>query len=350
MRADPAQAARDWLAGLPERVQRVIPGWPALPPNVRATTLLLVSFVFFTFEIVGAKMLGDRLPTAQVVFVRSLAQLILLAPFMALAGRTILESVHLPLHLMRSTFGLLGLFCYFYSFGNLPLANATTLSFTKALFLTIAAAVVLREAVGPRRWGATAIGLFGVLLVVRPGMEGFDAVSVIAIFGAMFGAGLMICTKMLTGLESTLKIMAFVAVITTSLSAIPGLAMWQAPDAFETTWLLVIGLFGPIGQFFGISAFRVGEASFLAPVDYLRLLISIVVGFLLFAEFPDVWTFLGAAVIVGSALYVNHREIQVARERAGLSAGTSRAPVLQTVMAMAATLYHRFMARREKDV
>ncbi len=301
--------------GLRQRMAPLAAAWRTLPGNIRGTVLLLISFCFFTFEIVGAKMLGERLPTAQVVFVRSIAQLIFLLPFIYAAGLVVFRTAHLPLHVLRSTFGVVGLFCYFYSFGHLPLANATTLSFTKALFLTIAAYFILREQVGPQRWTATLIGLFGVLIVVRPGMAGFDAVSLIAIMGAMTGAGLMTCTKLLTGRESTLSIMAYVAVITTGLSILPGLWFWQAPDGFELTWLIVIGVFGPIGQYFGISAFRAGDASFLAPIDYVRLLISVVVGLWLFHERPDVWTGLGAVVIVASTLYVNRSELRRARSR-----------------------------------
>lgn len=315
------------LVAARRRLAPLAGAWQALPGNLRGTVLLLVSFGFFTFEIVAAKMLGDRLPTAQVVFVRSAAQLVALLPFIAAVGPAVFRTSHFPLHLLRSTFGVVGLFCYFYSFGHLPLANATTLTFTKALFLTIAAHVVLRETVGPRRWAATLVGLLGVLIVVRPGMEGFSAVSLVAVFGAMTGAGLMTCTKLLTGRESTLAIMVWVAVITTAFSAVPGLLAWQSPDDFELTWLLVIGVFGPIGQYFGISAFRVGEASFLAPVDYVRLLISVVVGFWLFAERPDPWTALGALVIVGSTLYVNHREMQVARARRAASALPATPPL-----------------------
>lgn len=300
--------------------------WAELPGNIRGTALLVISFGFFTFEIVGAKMLGERLPTAQVVFVRSAAQLIALVPFIAMAGLVVFRTNHLGLHVLRSTLGVAGLFCYFYSFGHLPLANATTLSFTKALFLTILAALVLREVVGPRRWTATLIGLLGVLIVVRPGMEGFDWVALVAVLGSLTGAGLMTCTKMLTGKESTLSIMAYVAVITTAYSIGPGLWSWKAPDSFELTWLIVIGVSGPIGQFFGISAFRAAEASFLAPIDYVRLLISVLVGMWLFAEVPTIWTGLGAAVIVGSTLYVNHREMQVARARRAASIGASPAP------------------------
>ena len=313
---------------LGRRIAPLAAGWHGLPGNIRGTVLLLVSFVFFTFEIVGAKMLGERLPTAQVVFVRSIAQLIALLPFIYAAGLVVFRTAHLPLHVLRSTFGVVGLFCYFYSFGHLPLANATTLSFTKALFLTIAAWLILREQVGPHRWIATTIGLLGVLIVVRPGMAGFDAVSLVAILGAMTGAGLMTCTKLLTGRENTLSIMAYVAVITTALSIGPGLWFWQAPDRFELAWLIVIGVMGPIGQFFGISAFRAGDASVLAPIDYVRLLISVAVGLWLFAEHPDFWTGLGAAVIVMSTLFVNRVELQRARARSPVPRQPPGAPPL----------------------
>lgn len=316
-------------AALAARLAPLRLAWGALPGALRGAVLLIVSFFFFTFEIVGAKMLGDRLPTAQVTFVRSFGQLVVLAPFIAMAGGAMFRWKLAHLHLLRSTLGIAGLYAYFYSFGHMPLAAATTLSFTKALFLVFLAWAILREQVGPRRWSATLAGLVGVLIVVRPGADSFEWVSLIAVFSAICGAGLMVTTKFLTGRESTLSIMCWVAVITTVYSVGPGLWFWQAPDAFELKWLAIIGLFGPIGQFFGISAFRAADASFLAPIDYLRLLISVGAGFWLFAERPDVYTALGAAVIVGSTLYVNHREMRVARARARAARVPPPGPPLQ---------------------
>jgi drug/metabolite transporter (DMT)-like permease len=111
--------------------------------------------------------------------------------------------------------------------------------------------------------------------------------------------------------------MAYIAIITTLGSMVPGLLAWQTPTPTQALWLLVIGVFGPAGQYLAIRAFRLGEASALAPVDYARLLYAVAAGYLIFAELPDRYTVAGAGIIVASTLYITLREAQLARRQRG---------------------------------
>lgn len=283
--------------------------WGELTPNLRGMLLVLIAMLFFTVEQVAAKTVGGSLPTAQLAFVRSFAQLVLVMPFLVSAGIGVLRTSHLRLHLLRSTFGVIGLYCYYYSVVRLPLATSTTLSFTKSLFQTMLAAWILGELVRRHRRIATLVGFIGVLIVVRPGAEGPSVAALAGLAGAATGAALMITTKVLAQRESTLSIMVYIALILTAVSAVPGLLAWRTPTVAEVPWLVVIGLFGPIGQYFAISGWRAGEASFLAPVDYLRLVMSAAAGFLVFAEIPDLGTAVGAAIIVFSTLALTRREL-----------------------------------------
>lgn len=107
--------------------------------------------------------------------------------------------------------------------------------------------------------------------------------------------------------------MAYIALFTTLGSLVPGILAWQTPTAWQALWLVVIGFFGPVGQYVAIRAFRLGEASAMAPVDYARLIFAVGAGFLVFGELPDRWTVLGAAIIVSSTLYITIREARLAR-------------------------------------
>jgi drug/metabolite transporter (DMT)-like permease len=288
--------------------------WARLPGNLKGAAILVFAYFLFTFEIIAARMLGATMATEQVVLVRSAAQLLVVIPFVVHSGLglNILRTRHLGLHLLRGTLSVVGLYFYFYSFGHLPLANATTISFTKALFLVLLAQIVLGEVVRAPRWIATLVGFAGVLLVVRPGLDGFDAAAVAGVLGSFTGAGLLLVTKLLARHETPLAIMVYVALVTTGASLVPGLIAWHVPNAYELVALLLIGVFGPMGQYFNILAFRAAEASSLAAIDYVRLIFSAVAGFLIFSEIPDLWTAAGAAVIVGSTFFLTRHEAKAA--------------------------------------
>ncbi len=301
--------------------------WRALPDNLRGILLALLAMLMTTFEVVAARSIADRIAIEQIVLVRSAAQILVVIPFVvhARALTRILRTDHKLLLGLRGVLTAAGMFFYFYSFSHMPLADATVISFTKALFVVALAGVVLGEVVGGARWAATLAGFLGVLLVVRPGMTEFDIAAVAGILGAMSGAGLQLCTRALALRESPLAIMVYVALVTTAIWLPPGLIAWQAPSATELAFLLAVGLCGSMGQFFNISSFRAADASVLAPFDYVRLLYSTVAGFLIFAEIPAALTFAGAAVIIATSLFLAHYEMRRARASAPAPLATSQA-------------------------
>jgi len=284
--------------------------WDALTPNLRGMLLMLLAYAIFTFEVMGARALGGVLPTEQVVLVRAASQLMLVIPFVIASsvGLSVLRTRRPALHLLRGLFTVSGLFLYFYSFGHLPIADATAISFTKALFLVPLAAILLGEKLLPRRWIAALIGFGGVLLVARPGLDASGLAALAGLVGAGTGAGIMLVTKMLAAQETPLTIMVYVALIATAISLIPGLLSWQHPEGEAFWWLVAIGLAGPIGQYINICAIRAAEASALAPVDYVRLIYGTIAGYFVFHEVPDGGTLAGAAVIVASTLFLARRE------------------------------------------
>ncbi|UZF94989.1 DMT family transporter [Bosea sp. NBC_00550] len=310
------------MTGKAGRHSRAAQEWRQMSVNLKGAAFVVLAYLLFTVEVVAARLLGPTMATEQVVLVRSAAQMLIVVPFVIRsgAGVGILRTQHLKLHLLRGAFSVAGLYCYFYSFGQLPLAAATTISFTKALFIVVFAQIVLGEIVRLPRWLATAAGFAGVLLVARPGLSGFDMAALAGLLGAMMGAGLLLVTKLLSRHESPLAIMVYVALITTVASLGPGLAVWKTPDAGQLLALGLIGLFGPVGQYVNILGFRIAEASSLASIDYVRLIFSTIAGYLVFTEIPDVWTVAGALVIVGSTLFLTRHESRAARIAAGAPA------------------------------
>jgi drug/metabolite transporter (DMT)-like permease len=200
---------------------------------------------------------------------------------------------------------------------DLPMADATATSFVSPLFVTALSIPILGEIVGWRRWLATIVGLIGVLVVVRPGGDGFHSASFFVLGSSFFWAFSLIVTRMMSRTEVPVVTLAYSATIGFILLSLAVPFSWQALDLNTILIGLFIGGISTIGHIFLIQAFRYADASLLAPFAYSQLLWSSIFGYLVFAAIPDIWTYVGAAIIAASGLYIAHRE----RIRAKLVAG-----------------------------
>lgn len=276
--------------------------------NVLGTVLLTVSWVFFTTEMVVVRILSETLSVWQVAVFRQGTQVIALAPFIVLTKGAVLRTGRLPLHGARALCSSGGMILFYLAFALLPLALATTLTFLQAMFVILLAAVLLGERIGPRRIAAVIAGFAGVLIVMRPGVAAVEPGMLVALAGAFVAALLMIITRSLSATESRLSIMLYSSTFGLLLVALPAVWMWQPLEAHHLPLLLLVGVAGTTGQFLMVGAFQVAEASALAPVDYVRLIFAVIAGYAMFGEVPDIWTWAGAAVIVGAVAYATHRE------------------------------------------
>ncbi|WP_270935127.1 DMT family transporter [Falsiroseomonas oryzae] len=280
----------------------------------RAALLSVFSALLFNLETVVVKAI-EGVPLATIVLARALGQLAWTVPSFLRDPVGLMRTGQLRLNLLRGAMSGISWYAYFISFAALPLATATVLSFTSVLFVTALAGPVLGERVRWRRWTATLVGFLGVLAIVRPGAVEVGWPVAAAIGSAFLGAAIMLTTKMLARSERTPTIMFYIGVVTTVMTlpvALPGLA-W--PGWWNLGLLVLTGLCGPFAMHVWITALRLADASVLAPISYVRLIFAAAFGVLLFNEVPDAWLGLGAALIVGSALYITHREAQVAQRR-----------------------------------
>jgi drug/metabolite transporter (DMT)-like permease len=197
----------------------------------------------------------------------------------------------------------------------LPLADATAIAFSQPLFSVVVAAAIAGEKVRWRRWSATIIGFAGVLVMVRPGEGSLQLGALVALANAAAVAVSILLVKRLSDTETPLMILTQFAIFSTILLALPAIWVWRWPDLWG--WVLAVGiaLSATIGQYFWVQAFKSGEMSAVAPFEYMRLPFAVFVGWLVWGEMPVIWTYIGAAIVIGSALYIAHREHQLARER-----------------------------------
>jgi drug/metabolite transporter (DMT)-like permease len=288
-----------------------VPVQPA--PFVRAATLMLTSTVFFGLMAVTIRLASATLSTFEIAFFRNLFGLAALLPFLHRSGAAVFRTRQLPRYFVRSAIGIGSMLCGFWAIGQLPMAQAISLSYSTPLFVTIAAVIWLGEIVRRRRWTAVILGFIGVLVVVRPGTEGFSAGSLVAIAAAVLSSIVAIQIKQLSRVDPPDTIVFYTYVFWVPLSLLPALFAWTWPQGIDWLWLVAIGVFGTGGQLFWTRALKLGEVSALTPISFMQLPLVTVLAWLLFDETISRWTIAGALIIFGANLYIAQREAQLSR-------------------------------------
>lgn len=287
-----------------ERFQR-------LPGNVRGAAWLVLGGLCWTVVTILIKLLGQRLEALQVAFFRGVFGLIFIVPLLIRFSFAPLRSARHVGHFWRAALGTTSMALGFYAVTHLPLADATSIGFTTPLFVLVVAALFLGEKVRWRRWSATAVGFVGVVVMMRPGQAAFDPVMLLALAGAALTAGAVSVVKNLTATESTMTMLATFTLWSTAFMTVPAILVWRAPTLAEWGLAAAMGALATIGQSFIIRAYGAGDASAVAPFDYLRLPLSVLAGLWMFAEPVSWWTLGGAAVIVAATLYIARREARL---------------------------------------
>lgn len=297
-----------------------------LPPNVQGALWLVSGGFIFTTNGAMIRLLSAEIEGVQTAFFRAFFSVLLLAPMM-LAGRVQpWRSERIQGHFWRTFMGTVSMVLGFYAVSMLPLADATALAFSQPLFSVVLAAAVLREKVRWRRWSATIIGFAGVLVMARPGSGSLQPGAIVAILNALAVGVSILLVRRLSDTEPPIMILTQFAIFSTLLLALPAIWFWRWPSAYG--WALAVGVSvtATLGQYFWVQAFAVGEMSAVAPFDYLRLPFAVFVGWLVWGEMPVIWTYVGASIVIGSALYIAYRESQLVRERRATARGAIPAP------------------------
>jgi len=256
----------------------------------------------------------EGVPTVQIVFFRNLFAFLALLPWVASHGFATVRTKRVRAHVLRAMLGITAMFLWFTSVTVLPLAQAVALNFTFPLFATILAVLVLKEVVRLRRWTATAIGFLGVLIILRPWNEGLQPLLFLPIAAAFFMASAAIAVKRLSATESPVTVVFYMNLFMTPASLIPAIPSWTWPSGMAWICLIALGLFAMLSHLMLVRAYALADASLIQPFDYLRLPFTALIGYLVFAEVPSPWLWVGAAVIAGSTFYIARREAQLARQ------------------------------------
>ncbi len=274
---------------------------------LRAVGYMLLSCFGFSLMSVGVRLLDhEAMNPVLIVMLRNAVTLALLFPIAARHRFKLLHTQRLRGHLMRGSIGAVGMITWTYCLTIMPLAHATALSFTSPLFATLFAVLFLKEKANPKRWAALLIGFAGALIIIRPDPQQFDWNSLLVMFATTSWAITGMLVKTLTRTEPPMRIVVYMNIVMLLWAAPIGLTHWQMPSAAGWATLLMIACCSILMHFSMAKAYSLAPVVSLMPFDFTRLIYTAILAWLLFNEGSHLNTWLGAAIIIGSAVLSNH--------------------------------------------
>ena len=275
--------------------------------NFQGVLWLSAGTFFLATVDVFIKSVGLKFHPIEIIFFRYATGLIILAPVFVHMGLENLRTTKFGLHCTRMVFAFTSNFLLIISIIYLSLADATAYMFSKPLFTTLVAVILLGEVVRTRRWIATAVGFGGVLIILRPGSASMDLTAILAILSALTFAITNVLNRMLSKTEPTNRIMFYYHLFGVVLFLGPTIWVWQTPIGKEWFLLTSLGVLSTAALFCFLRAFAVGEASAVGPAENMRLVYAAFFGFFFFSEIPSIWTILGATIIIASTYYISRQ-------------------------------------------
>lgn len=284
-----------------------------LSPSVLAVLFMILSGFFATTMHCLIRFATEDHHPFEVAFFRTIFVLIIFLPLVVRNGITSLKSNNVKLQTFRAIVGSVAMLCMFYGLSITELAKATALMFTVPIFATILAILFLKEIVGIRRWIAMLIGFAGALIVLRPDIElGFGPLLILC--ASLMWSSSMLMAKTLTKTDTISSITFWQAAGLIPATFILAIQVWEWPSLSQLFMFLMIAIAGTLVHWFLNEALKRAEISALLPLDYLRLIWSVSMGFIFFNELPQAGLWFGAALILGASTYIGIRQTQKKKE------------------------------------
>ncbi len=254
--------------------------------------------------------LGSDMNPVQAAFIRYAMGIVIMTPLLLRVRWSRFVSRRPGLYLARGAVHGAGVMLWFYAMAHIPIAEVTALGFTAPIFTTIGAALFLGEKVRARRVGAVLMGFAGALIILRPGVAVIDPGAIAQLVAAPLFATSFILAKKLTETDPSRVIVGALSIIVTLMLLPPALLVWRTPTLTELGWLFATASFATAGHLTLTQAFRAADITVTQPVAFLQLVWATLLGYYAFGEVPDIFTWVGAAVIIASATYIAHRELK----------------------------------------
>jgi drug/metabolite transporter (DMT)-like permease len=250
----------------------------------------------------------EGLHAFEVAFFRSFLGLIIFVPVIARHGFGLLRTDMLAWHVGRALVNAAAMLCIISALALMPVGDATAVSLIGPVFVALLAMFFLGEKVGPRRWFGISLAVAGAFVVVRPGFVDVNLGTVLVLMSMLLVSNSKIMAKMLSKHDSPTTIVAYVTLLMTPVTLVPALFVWQWPNFEQLLWLTGLGLCGTTGHLLFTNAYRLADVSLVDPISSMRMVWAAVISFVVFAEFPDTWTWIGAGIIVVGTSYMARRD------------------------------------------
>lgn len=276
--------------------------------SIRGVLWMILSGMFYALIYVVVRGLSESFDVNQIVFFRAVLGSAFMLPWLFMAGLGALRTSKMPLYLWRMFFSYIGAVAWMYGIAGMPLADANALMFTMPLFTLVLAVFWLAERPGFHRWSATVVGFAGALIILRPGVIEVSFAALATLFAAAAFSAALIGSKKLTATENPNAMVFYLYTLMIPCAAVGAYFNWTPPGLNDAPLLLALGICTVGAQQCQTRAFRAAPASLVVIVNYVQLPLIALLGWLIFGQSTDLWTWIGAAVICSSTYYVSYRE------------------------------------------
>ena len=283
---------------------------------LRGVLWMVASSMFYALIYVVVRGLAEKFDVNQIVFFRALLGSAFMLPWLFSVGLSALRTSKMSLYLWRMFFSYIGAVAWMYGIAGMPLADANALMFTMPLFTLVLAAIMLSERPGVHRWSATVVGFAGALIILRPGVIEITFAAVSTLFAAAAFSVALIGSKKLTATENPNAMVFYLYTLMIPCAAIGAYFYWTPPGLDDVPLLVALGVCTVGAQQCQTRAFREAPASLVVIINYVQLPLIAFLGWMIFGQSTDLFTWIGAAVICSSTYYVSYREGRRAAEKA----------------------------------
>jgi drug/metabolite transporter (DMT)-like permease len=280
---------------------------------IRAIAFMMVGGLSMVLMQASVKLLSDALHPFVITLFRALLVFIIILPILLWNGLGTVKTSSVKLQVIRGGVGGVCMLCMFTGFSLVSLPEATSLLFTVPIFATILSVMFLSERVGIKRWGAIFLGFAGILVITRPDVS-LNLGHLLLLSAAILWSISIVIAKKLTEKDTIISITFWQAMGCVPLALIASLFVWETPTLIQLLYLLGIAGLGTLGHALIYASLKLGKVSFLLPLDYIRIIWSTLLGFLLFGSLPTLYLYAGTFLIISATAFISYREIQKNKE------------------------------------
>ena len=275
---------------------------------IKVAFLAVGATLFGSFMGAGVKLLSDDLHPIIICFYRCLMGLIIITPFVARNNFKALQTDNMHLQFFRALINIISMICWFSAIGMMHFEKATALGFTTPLFTTVLAVLILGEVIRFHRTAALLLGFVGILIIIRPGYVPFEFGTILMLIASFSFSFVLIFVKKLSATDSSLTIIFYHLLYMTPAFFILSLFFWESITFNQIIIFILMGASGLLSHWCLAQAFKMSDTTFVMPLQFTKLIWASFIGLFIFAEQPDIWTWIGGVIIFISVVYITYRE------------------------------------------